>query len=110
MDFGVLLGTLRGGLLGAVGAQSVRNDLTRRLRHGRALPHCIEVAAPMPPTPWVQNLDFGSNICLLGSGRGLKRRGAPIGSILAKFQLQRSHSDPFCDQNHVFVRPVKSWF
>ena len=39
---------------------------------------------------------------VLGSGRGLNGRGAPIGSIWAEFQLKRSHGDPIRDQNNVF--------
>ena len=54
----------------------------------------------MPPTPGLRNLDFGSNLGVLGSGRGSKRRGAPIGSIATEFELKRSHGDPFRDQNH----------
>ena len=61
---------------------------------------------PMPPTPSLRNLDFGSNMAVLGSGRDLNGRGAPVGSIWAEFQLKRSHGDPFRDQNHDFVRPV----
>ena len=61
------------------------------------------VVAPMPPTPRLRNLDFGSKMILLGSGRGSERRGAPVGSMLAEFQLKWSHGDPFRGQNHVFV-------
>ena len=43
---------------------------------------------------------------LLGSGRGLNGRGAPVGSILVELQLKWCHGDPFRDQNHGFVRPV----
>ena len=53
----------------------------------------------MPPNLRLQNLDFGSNICLLSSRRGLKRRVPPIGCILAEFQLKWSHGDLFRDQN-----------
>ena len=49
------------------------------------------------------NYNVSSSLGLLGSGRGLNRRGAPIGYIWAEFQLKRSHGDPFRDQNHVFV-------
>ena len=42
---------------------------------------------------------FGSNLGPRGSGSGLKRRGASVGSILAKFGLKRSHGDPFRDPN-----------
>ena len=41
-------------------------------------------------------------MAVLGSGRGLNGRGAPIGSICAEFQPKRSHSDPIRDQNHAF--------
>ena len=34
--------------------------------------------------------NFGSNVGPFGSGRRLKGRGAPVGSILAKFQLERN--------------------
>ena len=51
------------------------------------------------------NYKFGSNLGLLGSGRDLNRRGAPVGFIWAEFQLKQSHDDPFateimflCDQ------------
>ena len=37
----------------------------------------------MPPTPRPPNLDFGSNMGLLASARGLKRRRAPVGSMWA---------------------------
>ena len=60
----------------------------------------------MPPTPKLQNLDLASNMRLLGSGRGLKRRGAPVGAVLAKFQLKWRHGNPFRDQNNVFVQPA----
>ena len=39
---------------------------------------------------------------------GLRGLGVPVGSIWTEFQLKRSHGDPFRDQNHVFVWPVKS--
>ena len=56
------------------------------------------------------NYNFGSNLGLLGSRRGSNRRGAPVGFIWADFRLKRSHGDPFRDQHHVFVRPVKCVF
>ena len=56
------------------------------------------------------NYNFGSNFALLGSGRGLNRRGAPVGSIWTEFQLKQSHSDPFNDPNHVLVRPILPWY
>ena len=56
------------------------------------------------------NYNCGSNLALLGSGRGSKERGAPIGSIWAEFQLKGSHGDPFRDQNHGFVRPALPWY
>ena len=34
---------------------------------------------------------------LWGSRRGLKHRGAPVGSIWAEFQFKHSHGDPFRD-------------
>ena len=55
------------------------------------------------PTERPRNLDVGSNMAVLGSGRDLNGRGAPVGSIWAEFQLKRDHSDPIRDQNHVFV-------
>ena len=54
------------------------------------------------PTERPRNLYFGSNMAVLGSGRGLNGRGAPIGSIWAEFQLKRSYGDPFRAQNNVF--------
>ena len=44
------------------------------------------------------NYNFGSKLGILGSGRGLNGRGAPIGLIWAEFQLKQSHGDPFRDQ------------
>ena len=41
-------------------------------------------------------------MAVLGSGRGLNGRGAPVGSIWAEFQLKRSHGDPFRDRNKWF--------
>ena len=41
------------------------------------------------------NYNFGSNLGLFSSGSDFNGRGAPIGFILAKFQLKRSHSDLF---------------
>ena len=55
------------------------------------------------------NYNFGTDLGLLGSRRGLNGRGAPVGFIWADFQLKRSHGDPFRDQNHVFGRPVLPW-
>ena len=49
----------------------------------------------MPPIPRLRNLEFGSNMAFLGSWRGLKRRGTPIGSIWADFQIKRSQGDLF---------------
>ena len=46
------------------------------------------------------NYNFGSNLGLLGSGRGSNGRGAPVGFIWAEFQLKRSHGDPFHAQNN----------
>ena len=43
--------------------------------------------------------NFGSNLCLLGSGRGVNGRAAPVGLIWAEFQLKRSHGDPFHAQS-----------
>ena len=54
--------------------------------------------------------NFGSTLGLLGSGRGLNGRGAPVGSIWTELQLKRSHGDPFRDQNNVFVRLVFPWY
>ena len=48
------------------------------------------------------NYNFGSSVGLFGSGRDLNRRGAPIGSMWAEFQLERSHGDPFHASNHDF--------
>ena len=62
----------------------------------------FEWLRPTPPTRKLRNLDFGSNLGVWGSGRGLKRRGAPAGSIWVEFQLKWSHGDLFRDQNHVF--------
>ena len=67
------------------------------------------MAAPMPPTPGLRNLNFGSNMAVVGSGRGLKRRGAPVGSIWDDFQFKRSHGDQFHAPNHDFARPVLPW-
>ena len=52
------------------------------------------------PTERPRNLDFGSNIVVLGSGRGSNGRGAPVGFIWTEFQLKRSHGDPFHAQNN----------
>ena len=49
------------------------------------------------------NYNVGSFFVFFGSGRGLKRRGAPVGFTWAEFQLKQSHSDPFRDQNNVFL-------
>ena len=54
------------------------------------------------------NYNFGSNLGLLGSGRGSNGRGAPVGFIWAEFQLKRSHGDPLRDQNRAFVQPVST--
>ena len=62
----------------------------------------VWLLGPCPPTPKLYNLDLVSNIGLLGSGRRLKRRGAPIGTIWVKFQLKWGHGDPLRDRNHVF--------
>ena len=40
---------------------------------------------------------------VLGSGKGLKRRGAPVGFMWAEFQLELSHSDLFHAQNNDFL-------
>ena len=42
-------------------------------------------------------------MAVLGSGRDLNGRGAPVGSIWSEFQLKRSHGDPFRDRNRGFV-------
>ena len=55
----------------------------------------------MSPTRRLQNIDFGSIMGPLGSGRGVKRRGAPVEAVLAKFQLEWSHGAHLRDQNHV---------
>ena len=64
------------------------------------------MVATLPLTLGAQTSMLCSNIGLWGSGRVLKRCGAPVGAILAKFQLKGSHGDPFRDPNHGFVRPV----
>ena len=56
------------------------------------------------------NYIIGSNLGLLGSARDSKGRGAPIGSIYAKFQPKRSHDDPFRGQNHDLMKPVLPWY
>ena len=50
--------------------------------------------------------NFSSSLGLLGSERGLNRRGAPVGFIWAEFQLKRSHGDPFRSQNNDLLRQV----
>ena len=40
------------------------------------------------------NYNFGSNLRLFGSGRGLNGRGAPVDFIWAEFQLKQSHGHP----------------
>ena len=56
------------------------------------------------------NSDFGSNVGFFGSGRALNGRDAPVGFIWPEFQLERSHGDPFRDQNHYVVTPVFLWY
>ena len=43
------------------------------------------------------NYNCASNLGLWGSRRGSNGRGAPVGFILAEFQLKRSHGDLFRD-------------
>ena len=49
------------------------------------------------------NYNFGSNLGLMGSGWGSNGRDAPIGFIWAEFQLERSHSEAFRDQNYALA-------
>ena len=41
------------------------------------------------PTERLRNLDFGSNIAVFGSGRGLNGRGALVGFIWTEFQFKK---------------------
>ena len=65
---------------------------------------------PIPPAPRSHNLDSGLNMGALGSGRGLKRHGALVGSTWPEFQFKRSHGDPSRDPNSCSLRLVKFWF